>query len=195
MFGAFGCLSGFEFSFLLQVAVDGEAQQQERESGGRHGDGVDGDGEGIDFLFEEIGCEEREQREAEEKAEIGVEDQAIGSVDAIEEMLVVDPIDARKGEGEQVDEQNGDDGAEAGDAVFVRDFQFEHHDGNDDGDDSVGEGFEAGGRGWLLGHLGCMIADGEEDIAGQSQGSIEIQNLGELDVGVVRFVFDAGEWA
>jgi hypothetical protein len=27
----------------------------------------------------------------------------------------------------------------------VRDFQFQHHDGDDDGEDAVAEGFESGG--------------------------------------------------
>ena len=40
------------------------------------------------------------------------------------------------------------------------DLQFEHHDGDDDGDDSVGEGFEAGCCEDVMGHgwLGCLLS-------------------------------------
>jgi len=61
--------------------------------------------------------------------------------------VVVDPVDGGEGEGEEIEEQRGDDGAEAGRAVCVGNLELEHHDGDDDGDDAVGEGFEAGGWG------------------------------------------------
>jgi hypothetical protein len=34
----------------------------------------------------------------------------------------------------------------------VGDLELEHHDGDDDGDDSVGEGFETGWGGDVMGH-------------------------------------------
>ena len=36
------------------------------------------------------------------------------------------------------------------------DLEFEHHDGNDDGNDSVGEGFKAGWGGDVMGHSGLL---------------------------------------
>jgi hypothetical protein len=70
----------------------------------------------------------------------------------MQEVMVVDPVDAGEGEGERVDDQRGPDGREAGETVLQRDFQFEHHDGDDDGDDAVGERFEAGRAGVGLCH-------------------------------------------
>ena len=52
-----------------------------------------------------------------------------------------------EGEGEGVDGEGREHGVEAGEAVLVWDLELEHHDGDDDGDDSVGEGFEAGWSG------------------------------------------------
>ncbi len=40
----------------------------------------------------------------------------------------------------------------AGEAELVGDLELEHHDGDDDGDDAVGEGFEPGWGGVGFGH-------------------------------------------
>jgi len=66
-------------------------------------------------------------------------------------MVVIDPVDASEGVGERIDGERGSDGAEAGESILVRDLELEHHDGDDDRDDAIGEGFEAG-WGWLVGH-------------------------------------------
>jgi hypothetical protein len=49
-------------------------------------------------------------------------------------------------EAEEVDEDKWEDLMEAFDVgdFTAGDFEFQHHDGDDDGDDAVGEGFEAG---------------------------------------------------
>ena len=60
--------------------------------------------------------------------------------------MVVHPVNADEGKGQQVDGKGRDDGEQAGEAVLAGDFELEHHDGDDDGDDSVGEGFEAARR-------------------------------------------------
>ena len=45
---------------------------------------------------------------------------------------------------------------ESGEAVLVGNLELEHHDGDDDGDDSIGEGFEASWRGDVMGiGVGC----------------------------------------
>ena len=56
-------------------------------------------------------------------------------------MLMLVPVDADVDEAEHVAHDDGpewDQGLEIG---FVRDFEFQHHDGDDDGDDAVAEGF------------------------------------------------------
>ncbi len=141
-----------KFARMAQAAADGQAQEEEAEAGQDHGRDVDGDREGVHLLFEDIGGKEGEQREAEEEAEVGVEDTLIGLFGAVDEVVVVDPVNANEGEGDEIEAQCGENGAKAGEAVLVGNFELEHHDGDDDGDDSVGEGFEAGWSGDVGGH-------------------------------------------
>jgi hypothetical protein len=54
---------------------------------------------------------------------------------------MVDPVNGSEGKGDEIETQGGENGVEAGEAILMGDLQFEHHDGDDDGDDSVGEGF------------------------------------------------------
>ena len=136
----------FEAVLEAEATADGEAEEEKAEGDDDHGDGVKGDGEGLDLLFDEVGGEEGNQGEAEEEAEVGVEDALVGFADAMDEVVVVDPVNAGEGEGEKVDGERGQDGEQAGKAVLGGDLELEHHDGDDDGDDSVGEGFEAGWR-------------------------------------------------
>ena len=65
---------------------------------------------------------------------------------------MIDPVNASEGKGDEIEGQGGENGAEAGEAILMGDLQFEHHDGDDDGDDSVGEGFEAGWCEDAMGH-------------------------------------------
>src|SRR5260370_16163 len=60
-----------------------------------------------------------------------------------------------EGEGDEIEAEGGENGAEAGEAVLVGNLELEHHDGDDDGDDSVGEGFEASWGGSVVGHEFC----------------------------------------
>ena len=85
-------------------------------------------------------------------------------VEVVDEIVVVDPVDARLDEAEEID---GEQRNEREKAVDVRDFlagdvELEHHDGDDDGDDSVGEGFEAvWGQGFGHGALRGSIYQAE----------------------------------
>jgi hypothetical protein len=67
---------------------------------------------------------------------------------------MVDPIYRRESEGDEIEAQRGQDSSETGKAVLVGNLELDHHDGDDDGDDTVGEGFEAGWGGDVAGH-GC----------------------------------------
>ena len=156
-----------ECSGLAEAADDGDAEEEEGESGDDHGGGVEGDGEGVEVFFEQVGGEEGEQREAEEEGEVGVEDGLIGLAGTVDEVVVVYPVNACKREGEGVDGEGGEDGAESGEAIGVGDFEFEDHDGDDDGDDSVGEGFEAG---WGADEMGHRSPDAEGVAAGYNEG-------------------------
>jgi len=147
-----GGVAGLELVGEAKAAGDGETQKHEAETGDDHRGGVKSDGEGVELFVEDVGGEEGQEREAEEEEEVGVEDGLVGLFGAVDEVVVVDPVNAGEGEGDGVDVEGGKDGVEAGGAVLVGDFEFEHHDGDDDGDDAVGEGFEAGWAGEVVGH-------------------------------------------
>ena len=56
-------------------------------------------------------------------------------------MLV--PIDADVDEAEHIAYEDGPQRQQRLEIGFVRNFEFQHHDGDDDGDDAVAEGFQA----------------------------------------------------
>jgi len=104
------------------------------------------------MFFEDVVGEERQEGEKEEEEEVGVEGALVGLVGAVDEVVVVDPVDADEGEAEEIDCHGGDDLEKAGEAVGGGDFEVEDHDGDDDGDDAVGEGFEASRGCVVFGH-------------------------------------------
>lgn len=65
---------------------------------------------------------------------------------------MVRPINTNLDEGEGVEEEGRKDGAEAGWSVEEWDLELEDHDGDNDGDDAVGEGLEASGAEALRAH-------------------------------------------
>ena len=65
-----GLVFALERAAVTEAPDDGEPQQHEAEAGDDHGEGVKSDGEGVELHLEQVGGEEREQREAEEEEEI-----------------------------------------------------------------------------------------------------------------------------
>lgn len=137
---AMGVLAG-----EAEAALNGETQQHESGACGEKGRGVEDDGEAVAILLKHPGGEVGEKRGAEKKEEVAVEDATVYLLNAADEQMVIDPIDAGEGEGKDVDEEDRKDGVEAGGAVLMRNFELEHHNGDDDGEDAIGEGFEAAG--------------------------------------------------
>lgn len=127
-----------------KAPLDGETEQHEGEAAGEEGQGIEDDGEAVVLFFQNPGGEVGEQRGAEQEEEIAVEDAAVDFFNAVDKEMVIDPVDAGEGEGEDVDEEDGKDGVEAGGAVLVGDFKLENHDGDDDGQHTVRKGFETG---------------------------------------------------
>ena len=141
-------LDGFVFCLepasVAQTAADGQSQKEKTEAGDDHGRDVEGDRKRVHLLLEHVGGEEGQQRQAEEEAQIGIEDQLVGLFGTVKELVVIDPVDADEGKGDEIQHERGKNSAETGEAVLMGNLELEHHDGDDDGDDSVGEGFEAG---------------------------------------------------
>jgi hypothetical protein len=145
----------FEFACVAQAAADGQAQEEKAETGEDHGNDVDRDRKRVHLLLKDVGGEKRQQREAKEEAEVGVQNEFVGLLGAVDQVVVIDPVNAGEGKGDQVEAKRGKDGAKTGESVLMRDFEFEHHDGDDDGDDSVGEGFETSWGGDVMSHGVC----------------------------------------
>jgi len=61
----------------------------------------------------------------------------------VQHVMVVVPIDSDVEEAQDVGEKDRQQGAEVLEAVTMGNFQLQHHDGDDDGDDTVAEGFQA----------------------------------------------------
>ncbi len=141
-----------ELSCELEQAADGEAHKEETDAGQNHGGRVERNREGVGLLFDDVRSKEGEQRGAEEEAEVGVEDAGIGPLDAPDEVVVIDPVNPGEREAEQIDEEDGRDCKKTGKAVLVGDLELKDHDGDDDGENSVGEGFEACCREEFFGH-------------------------------------------
>src|SRR5579862_1450508 len=57
--------------------------------------------------------------------------------------MVVVPVNADVNETESVNQEDGKDRAEGGQAGSAWRMHFQHHDGDDDGEDPVAEGFQA----------------------------------------------------
>src|SRR2546422_2919091 len=57
--------------------------------------------------------------------------------------MVVAPVDAEKNKTQSIAEEYGNQGAQRGQTGLLRHFQFKHHDGDEDGDHAVAEGFQS----------------------------------------------------
>ena len=133
-----------ELGLAPAMAVDGKGKELEGKPATEQAARIERDREAVAMLFDEVVGEEGDQREEEEQAQVGPEDQGVDQLEAFDEIVVVDPVDAGEGERDQVDGERRQDGQEAGGAIGVRHLEVEHHDGDDDRDDAVGESFKAG---------------------------------------------------
>jgi hypothetical protein len=62
----------------------------------------------------------------------------------MQQMMMVVPVDPDVDEAQDIAQENRDQGYERAQGLAVRDFELQHHDGDDDGDDAVAEGFNPG---------------------------------------------------
>jgi hypothetical protein len=124
---------------------DGGLQNVVGDGGHEEDEAVDGGGYLPEMVFADPGGGEREKREPEKQVEVRPEDAAADVFGGLEEVVMVVPVDADVDETEDVAEEDGQERFQCGEVGGVRDFQFQHHDGDDDREDAVAEGFEPGG--------------------------------------------------
>ena len=124
---------------------DGALEYVEGDGGHEEDEAVEGSGDGSEVVLVDKCGGEGEEGEPEEEMEVGPEDGAGDVLGGVEEVMMIVPVNADVDEAEEIAQEHGEQRAQVGEVGAVRDFQFEDHDGDDDGDDAVAEGFEAGG--------------------------------------------------
>src|ERR1017187_3766145 len=145
---------------------DGALQNVVGDGGHEEDEAVDGGGYRSEMVFADPRGGEREKREPEKQVEVRPEDAAADAFGGLEEVVMVVPINADVDEAQDVAEEDGQERFQGGEVGGVRDFQFQHHDGDDDGEDAVAEGFEPGG--FHCAGAGCLrvMAFAERKVAG-----------------------------
>ncbi len=124
---------------------DGGLQNVVGDGGHEEDEAVDGGGYRSEMVLADPRRGEREKREPEKQVEVRPEDAARDFFGGVEQVMMVVPIDADVDETEDVAEEDGQERFQDGEVGRVRDFQSQHHDGDDDREDAIAEGFEPGG--------------------------------------------------
>jgi hypothetical protein len=119
--------------------------------------GVESDGKGRDAADGNPVGSNGDERQREEESEVGPEDAVGDLIKVVDEVVVVNPVDAGLNEAEEIDEDEREFKAKRVEVVyfFVGDMKLQDHDGDDDGDNAVREGFQSGGSEsvcFFLGH-------------------------------------------
>src|SRR5215475_12492169 len=74
--------------------------------------------------------------------QVGPEDLAIDPLSGVEQMMMVVPVNAEKNEAEDVSQEYRDERTKRLPVTAVGNPQLQDHDGDEDGDDAITEGFE-----------------------------------------------------
>ena len=85
---------------------------------------------------------ERHQRDPEQQVQVGPQDRPGDRLHRVQHMVMVVPVDADVDEAQHIAQEDRQQRPQVGEGGPVRDLQLEHHDGDDDGDDAVAEGFQ-----------------------------------------------------
>src|SRR5207253_4352847 len=92
--------------------------------------------------FAHTGCSERKERQPKQKKKVRTQNAATDLVCGLEQMMMIIPIDAEINEAKHVTQQYRQHWFQRGKVDGMRHLQFQHHDCDDDGKDSVAERFE-----------------------------------------------------
>ena len=99
-----------EFGVAPAMAADGEGEELEGEPATEQGRGVERDREAVVTLLDKVIGEEGYEREEEEQAQVGPEDERVDQLQAVDEVVVVDPVNAGEGERDEINGERGQDG-------------------------------------------------------------------------------------
>jgi hypothetical protein len=113
--------------------------------------GVEGSWDQLHAGFGNVRGEEGDQRDSEEKAEVGPDYEGIRVLGVAQQVVMVDPDDGHEEIAEGVAGECRPEGSKGREGGLMRRIQRQHHDGDDDGDDAIGERAETF-RGRLSGY-------------------------------------------
>lgn len=106
-------------------------------------DSVEGDGPRGEMIVPHPCGGEGNKRKPEEEMKIGPEGGSVDVLNSVEQVMMIAPVNANEYEAEDVAEKNWKDRAKRFERAAAWRFHLEDHDGDDDGEDAVAEGFEA----------------------------------------------------
>jgi len=94
--------------------------------------------------------------------QVGPQHAAVHLVGGVQQVMVVVPVNADVDEAQHVAQEHWPQRQQVGQLFAVRHFDLQHHDGDDDGEHTIAEGFESvlvhGRYGWGCGMAGPMAA-------------------------------------
>ena len=85
---------------------------------------------------------ERKQRQPEQQMQVRPQNAAADVFGGMEQVVMVVPVDADVDEAQHVAQEHREQRLQRGQIGAVRHLQFQHHDGDDDGEHAVAEGFQ-----------------------------------------------------
>ena len=85
------------------------------------------------------GGDEGHDREPKQKVQVGPENAAGDLRGRVQQVMVVVPVDPDVDEAQEVAHEQGDERLQVREVRAVRHLQFEHHDGDDDGEHAIAE--------------------------------------------------------
>jgi hypothetical protein len=115
---------------LQQIIGDGRHQEHAAIDRGR---------QGLEKIIAQPRGRGRNQRQPEQQVRIGPQDEAIDPRYGVQQMVMVVPVDGHIDEAQHIAHEARRQRLERGPIGAVRDFQLQHHDGDDDSDDAVAE--------------------------------------------------------
>jgi hypothetical protein len=74
--------------------------------------------------------------------EIGPKDRSAYLLYGMKQMMMIVPVNADVDKAEHIAHEYRKQGVQRGRIISVRHFHFQHHDGDDDGDHAIAEGFQ-----------------------------------------------------
>src|SRR3954469_5956378 len=122
----------------MEMSSDGGGENDERQTAQEEFTRIDHYRKRIEILTQYVAGREREERQAKKQKEIRIKNRSIDVLQAMHEMIVIDPVEPGVSKREKIHSQRRGNGTdECLGAGFPWHFELQHHNGDDDGDHPV----------------------------------------------------------